>query len=311
MRSLVTGGAGFIGGHLVEALVSEGDEVVVLDDFSTGQWSNLAAVRDRVTVIEGSVADEAAVARAVAGCQRVFHQAAIASVPATIERPVHTQRVNLAGTLNVLEASRAAGVQRLVFASSAALYGDQGARACREDMTPQPQSPYAIEKLAAEHYVRLYAQIYGLHTVALRYFNVFGPRQDPKSPYSGVISIFADRLMCGQPVTIFGDGEQTRDFVYVGDVVRANLLAGGLPVPEGLVCNIGQGQGTSLNTLYAQLAEALGGPEAPLYAPARTGDIRHSLADVRRTRAALGFRPQVSVAQGLAQLVAWLRDGAR
>lgn len=307
MRSLVTGGAGFIGSHLVDALVAQGDEVVVFDNLSTGKPANLAAVAERITFVEGDVADIDAVRAAVADCDRVFHQAAVASVPATIEQPLHTQRVNLAGTLNVLEASRGAGVQRVVFASSAAVYGDQGDGTCREDLRPQPQSPYAIEKLAAEHYVRLYADLYGQKTAALRYFNVFGPRQDPSSPYSGVISIFVDRLLRGEVPTIFGDGEQTRDFIYVGDVVRANLAAGAVDAPAGLVCNLGRGQTTTLNALYRDLARILGGPETPSYGPGRPGDIRHSLADVRRAKAALGFSAETPVAAGLEALVSWVK----
>jgi UDP-glucose 4-epimerase len=307
MRSLVTGGAGFIGSHLADALVAQGDEVVVFDNLSTGNLKNLAGIADRITFIQGDVADLESVREAVADCQRVFHQAAVASVPATIEQPLHTQRVNLAGTLNVLEACRSAQVERVVFASSAAVYGDQGEGTCREDLRPQPQSPYAIEKLAAEHYVRLYADLYGQKTAALRYFNVFGPRQDPRSPYSGVISIFVDRLLRGEVPTIFGDGEQTRDFVYVGDVVRANLAAGAVDAPAGLVCNLGRGQTTTLNALYGHLAKLLGGPPAPNYAESRAGDIRHSLADVRRAKAALGFSAETEVADGLALLVDWVR----
>ncbi len=304
MKSLVTGGAGFIGSHLVDALVAAGDTVVVLDDLSTGRLANLAGVADRVTFLRGSVAVRADVDQAMAGCDRVFHQAAVASVPATIDAPVDTHFVNLGGTLNVLESARAAGVQRVVFASSAAVYGETDGTACVEAATPRPQSPYAVEKLAAEHYVRVWAPLYGLPTVALRYFNVFGPRQDPSSPYSGVISIFADRLRRGLVPTIFGDGGQTRDFVYVADVVRANLAAGALDAPSGLVCNVGRGESTSLNALYGHLAALLGGPATPGYQPVRAGDIRHSLADISVARAALGYAPTVSVADGLAALVA-------
>ena len=303
MKSLVTGGAGFIGSHLVDALVAAGDQVVVLDDLSTGKRANLAPVADRISFIEGDVADKATVARAVAGCDRVFHQAAVASVPATIERPVATHHVNLGGTLMVLEAARAAGVKRVVFASSAAVYGNTGAAACVETARPNPQSPYAVEKLAAEQYVRVWADLYGMPTAALRYFNVFGPRQDPGSPYSGVISIFADRLRRGQVPTIFGDGEQTRDFVFVADVVRANLAAGALDAPAGVVCNIGRGEATTLNQLYGHLARQLGGPPKPEYGPTRAGDIRDSMANVDRAAEQLGWRAQVSVADGLKALV--------
>jgi UDP-glucose 4-epimerase len=303
VKALVTGGAGFIGSHLVDALVARGDSVVVIDDLSTGRRENLALAGDRVRLIEGCVTDRAAVDAAMAGCEVVFHQAAVASVPATIDRPVHTNRVNFGGTLNVLEAARAAGARRVVFASSAALYGDVGDTPCHEGMAPNPQSPYAVEKLGSEHYVRVWAELFGLETVALRYFNVFGPRQDPSSAYSGVISIFVDRLRRGLVPTIYGDGEQTRDFVYVGDVVAANLAAADVERAPGLVCNIGRGDTTTLNTLYGHLAAILGGPPAPSYGPTRAGDIRHSRANVDRAAALLGWCAQVPVAEGLRALV--------
>ncbi len=310
MKVLVTGGAGFIGSHLVEALVARGDEVVVLDDLSTGKRANLAAVAGQVDLQVGSVADRAAVDRAIAGCAIAFHQAAVASVPKTIEAPVETNAVNFGGTLNLLEAARAAGTRRVIFASSAAVYGDEAPLPVAEDAPVAPLSPYAIEKLCAEHYVRVWAPLFGLETVALRYFNVFGPRQDPKSPYSGVVSIFVDRILKGEAPTIFGDGEQTRDFVAVADVVRANLAAATVEAPKGLVCNVARGEATSLNQLYAALADLAGGAPPPQYGPTRAGDVRHSRAVVDRARDALGFVAETPVRDGLAALLDWARSTA-
>lgn len=303
MRALVTGGAGFIGSHLVDALVARGDDVVVLDDLSTGHRENLAGVEGRVDLQVGSVADRDAVAKAVLGCDRVFHLAAVASVQRTVEAPVETNAVNFGGVLNVLEAARAQGVGRVVFASSAAVYGDRGDAKVHEDDTPNPQTPYAIEKLQAERYVRIWPGLLGQDAVALRFFNVFGPRQDPSSPYSGVVSIFVSRLLAGQPVTIFGDGEQTRDFVAVDDVVHALLAAADRPKGDGLVCNVARGEATSVNDLYRHLAEIIGVDAKPTYAPGRPGDIRHSLANNTRLVQDLGVTPRTSVAVGLRRLV--------
>ena len=303
MRVLVTGGAGFIGSNLVDALVARGDEVVVLDDLSTGKRENLAAAGGSARLIVGSVADYETVRSAAEGCALIYHEAAVASVQRTVESPVETNLINLGGTLNVLEAAREVKARRVVFAGSAATYGDNPDLPLREDANPRPQSPYAIEKLASEQYVKVWADLYGLETVTLRYFNVFGPRQDPGSPYSGVISIFVDRLLRGQVPTIFGDGEQTRDFVFVADVVRANLLAGSVEGVTGRVFNIAGGGPTSLNQLYGHLQKVIGGAERPNYGTVRAGDIRHSLADIGAARAALGYEPQVAVADGLARLV--------
>jgi UDP-glucose 4-epimerase len=308
MRVLVTGGAGFIGSHLVDALVARGDDVVVLDDLSTGRRENLATAGDKAQLIVGSVTDPNAVRAAAAGCALVYHQAAVASVQRTVEAPADTQRVNLGGTLNVLEAARAEGVRRVVFAGSAAVFGDSEALPLVESAQPRPMSPYALEKLASEQYVAVWASLYGLETVTLRYFNVFGPRQDPSSPYSGVISIFVDRLLSGRAPTIFGDGEQTRDFVYVEDVVRANLLAGLAPGASGQVFNVARGESTTLRAVYDALGHATGVNVAPHFAESRAGDIRHSRADIGRARSILGFEPQVHVAEGLARLVAAARQ---
>ncbi len=307
MRVLVTGGAGFIGSHLVDALVARGDVVNVLDDLSTGQRKNLEGASDRATLFVGCVTDLAAVRAAMDGCALVFHQAAVASVQRTIDEPLHTSRVNLGGTLNVLEAAREKGVRRVVFAGSAATYGDNPALPLSESEDPRPMSPYAIEKLASEQYLRVYSQLFAVETVTLRYFNVFGPRQDPSSPYSGVISIFVDRLLRGLTPTINGDGLQSRDFVYVADVVAANLLAASVSGANGGTFNIARGVSTTLIDLYAALSQVIGGPRQPGFAPARAGDIRHSLASISRARNVLGFAPKVELADGLAQLVAAVR----
>jgi UDP-glucose 4-epimerase len=307
MKVLVTGGAGFIGSHIVDALVARGDTVVVLDDLSTGRRANLAAVAGDVRLDVGSVADLDAVRRAAEGCEVVFHMAAVASVQRTVEAPIDTSAVNLGGTLNVLEAARAAGARRVVFAGSAAAYGDNPALPLRESETPRPLSPYAIEKLASEQYMRVWSQLYGLETVTLRFFNVFGPRQDPSSPYSGVISIFVDRLMAGRPAAIYGDGRQTRDFVYVADVVRANLLAASVPEANGRTFNVARGEETTVRELYDTLRRIVGrGPE-PVFAEPRAGDIRHSRADIGAARQSLGFAPEHTVEEGLRRLVESVR----
>ncbi len=309
MKVLVTGGAGFIGSNLVDALVARGDEVVVLDDLSTGKRENLRQAGDGARLVVGSVADRDTVFGAAAGCELIYHEAAVASVQRTVEEPLETHRTNLGGTLNVLEAARAVGARRVVFAGSAAAYGDNPDLPLREDANPRPLSPYAIEKLASEQYLGVWASLFGLETVTLRYFNVFGPRQDPSSPYSGVISIFVDRLLGGRVPTIFGDGEQTRDFVFVEDVVRANLLAGSVDGVSGRTFNVARGAPTSLNELYAHLQGIIGGPERPTYGAPRAGDIRHSLANVDAARDGLGFGAQVSVVDGLARLVESVRAG--
>lgn len=307
MRVLVTGGAGFIGSHLVDALVARGDAVVVLDDLSTGRRENLAQAGEGARLVVGTVADYETVLAAAQGCELIYHEAAVASVQRTVEFPVETNAINLGGTLNVLESARAVGARRVVFAGSAAAYGDNPEMPLREDAKPRPLSPYAVEKLSSEHYMKVWAGIYGLETVTLRYFNVFGPRQDPSSPYSGVISIFVDRLLRDLVPTTYGDGEQTRDFVYVGDVVQANLLAGTRAGVGGQVFNIARGERTTLNQLYATLRDLIGGPERPNLADARAGDIRHSLADIGAARERLGYAPEVSVAEGLARLLAAVR----
>lgn len=302
---LVTGGAGFIGSHLCRRLAAEGHAVRVLDDLSTGKRENLEGVG--VDFREGDLRDAQLLAAVVRGVDCVLHQAAIASVAVSVSQPLLEQEVNLVGTLRLLEAARQAGVRRVVFAGSAAAYGNSSASPKREEMRPEPASPYGLSKVAGEHYCRIYSEVFGLETVCLRYFNVFGPRQDPASPYSGVISLFARRMLRGQPPTIFGDGEQSRDFVYVEDVVQANMLACRAKQARGEIYNIGCGRSTTIAELARQLNRILGTELEPQFAPARPGDVRVSLADISKARARLGYAPAVRFAEGLARTVDWMR----
>ncbi len=301
---LVTGGAGFIGSHLVEALVERGERLRVLDDFSTGRRENLAAVTEHIELLEGDVADPDTVERAVARCDYVLHLAAIASVQASLEEPRRTHRVNVGGTLNVLEAARRAGVRRVVFASSTAIYGDHTALPLREELSPRPLSPYAASKAAGEVYCSAFHASYGLPTVALRFFNVYGPRQYPTNPYSGVVSIFAARMTGGERPVIYGDGKQTRDFVYVADVIRAVLLACEQEAVVGGAFNIAGGMQTSVLQLVTALNQVLDTSLTPTFAPARTGEVRFSEGDVRRAREALGWEARTPLREGLSRLIA-------
>ena len=304
---LVTGGAGFIGSHLCRRLRASGYAARVLDDLSSGRRENLAALDGEVDLVEGDLRDEALVSAALAGVDYVLHHAAVASVQASIERPRFEQEVNAAGTLQLFEAARRAGVRRVVFASSAASYGNDPTGPKREEMLPAPESPYAISKIAGEYYARVYSSLYGLEVVCLRYFNVFGPRQDPSSPYSGVISIFAERMLAGAAPTVFGDGGQSRDFVYVDNVVEANMRACATPGIAGRVYNIGCGRSASLLELVAALNRVLGTAIEPEFAPARPGDVRISLADITRAQRELGYEPVVHFEEGLEQTLAWMR----
>jgi UDP-glucose 4-epimerase len=307
VKALVIGGAGFIGSHLTERLVRDGHSVRVLDNLTTGKKENLAPIAGDVELVVADVRHPDRLRQEMRDCEVVFHQAAIVSVPYSVEHPQETLDVNLRGTLNVLEAARSAGVRRVVMASSAAVYGEDPELPKRESMLPSPISPYGFEKLGGEHYMSIWTKLFGLETVALRYFNVFGPRQDPSSPYSGVISIFVDRILRDQPLTIFGDGEQSRDFVFVADVVQANLLAGSQPKASGRVYNVGGGKRTTLNQLSKILAGIAGRDVKPRHADPRAGDIRDSLADIARARAELGYEPKVSVEDGLRRLVESVR----
>jgi len=306
MRALVTGGAGFIGSHIAERLLSRGDEVVVLDNFWSGHRRNLDGLA--VRLVEADVRDARAVAEAARGCDVIFHEAAIVSVPYSVEHPQESHDVNIQGTLNVLQAARAAGVKRVVFASSAAVYGEEPTLPKTEAMRPEPMSPYGVEKITGEHYLATWSKLFGVETVALRYFNVFGPRQDPRSPYSGVISIFVDRILAGQTLTFFGDGSQTRDFVYVGNVVDANLLAATVPGVSGRMFNVGCGKRTSLLTLASLIERAAGKTVERRFGEPRAGDIKDSVADIARARAELGYAPAVDVEEGLVRLVDHVRS---
>lgn len=308
--ALVTGGAGFIGSHLVDRLVRAGWRVRVLDDFSSGTEANLAASRGHFELLRGDVCDPALAARAVAGTEVVFHEAAIPSVPRSVAEPEWTNRVNVDATLALLQASRAAGVQRFVFAGSCAAYGNGEQLPKKEDMAPEPESPYALQKVAAEGYCTLFTKLYGFETVALRYFNVYGPRQNPQSEYAAVLPRFITACLAGQAPTIYGDGEQTRDFVFVGDVALANLLAAESPKAVGSVVNVAGGRRISLNELLRAIQDVAGTRLAAKHVPARAGDVRHSLASLARAEALLGFRPQTPLLDGLAVTIDSYR-GAR
>ena len=306
--SLVTGGAGFIGSHIVEELVRRGHAVRVLDDFSTGKAANLSAVRDRVDVIEGDVRDLAACRRAAAGADFVFHEAAQISVPKSVEDPFLNDGINVGGTLNVLWAAKEAGAKKLVFASSTSVYGDNPDLPKRETMSGVPLSPYALSKWIGERYCQSFSRIYGLPTVALRYFNVFGPRQDPRSQYAAAVPIFITRMLAGEPPVIYGDGEQTRDFVFVEDVAQANLLAAEATGVSGEVFNVASAESLTVNRLARTIADVLGRALTPIYAPERAGDIRHSAADIDKIEAVLGYSPRFDFRRGLERTIAWYRE---
>ncbi len=301
---LITGGAGFIGSHLADALLARGYPVRVLDNLSTGRRDNLPLHDPRLELIEGDIADAHLLERAVAGCGAVAHLAAVASVQASVEDPVSTHRSNFIGTLNLCEAMRTQGVRRLLFASSAAVYGQNGeGQAVSEDTPKAPLTPYAADKLASEHYLDFYRRQHGLEPAVFRFFNIFGPRQDPSSPYSGVISIFAERALAGTPIDIFGDGEQTRDFVYIGDLVGILCQALLRERFEAGPVNVGLGRSISLNGLLDALKALLGGLPPLRHQPARAGDIRHSRADNRRLLGCYEFPEPTPLADGLARLL--------
>lgn len=303
---LVTGGAGFIGSHIVEALAAEGHAVKVFYNLATGHRENLDHLKGLHTLIEGDVRDTAALEAAMRGVEFVFHEAAMVSVPVSCEKPRECHEVNATGTLNVLLAAKEAGVRRVVMAATAAAYGNNPALPKRETMRPEPESPYGLTKVTGEYYMRSFATLYGLQTVALRYFNVYGPRQDPRSAYSGVISKFVDVLAAGGTPTIFGDGKQTRDFVYVKDVVQANLKAmHATPVEPGQVINVGTGKAVSLLDLLAVLGDLFGRKVEPKFALPRVGDVLHSLADIAVARRTLGYEPRTTLHEGLGALLEW------
>ena len=311
MKILVTGGAGFIGSHIAERCVRDGHDVRVYDNLSSGRRENLATFADRVELIEADVRDAPQLEYYAAGCDVIFHEAAVVSVPYSIEHPQETHDVNIQGTINVLEAARRQKVKRVVFACSAAVYGEEPTLPKVETMAAQPISPYGIEKITGEHYLHVWNRLYGVEAVSLRYFNVFGPRQDPRSPYSGVISVFVDRALRGVAPTVYGDGLQSRDFVYVANVVDANIRAATTPAAAGRAYNVGCGQKTTLRELAAILGRIVGKNLEPVYAEARAGDIRESVADISRARAELGYTAEIGVEEGLRALVDHVRRSAQ
>ena len=306
---LVTGGAGFIGSHLVEELIRRGEQVRVLDNLSSGKRRNLAHIPG-VEFLEGDLVDPAACARATEGVDYVLHQAAIPSVPRSVKDPVTSNRSNIDGSLNILVAARDAGVKRLVYAGSSSAYGDTPTQPKHEEMPTNPLSPYALQKLVGEQYGQIFTRLYGLETVTIRYFNVFGPRQDPGSPYSGVISLFSTAVLEGRQPTIYGDGGQTRDFTYIANVVDGVLRACDAPAVAGEVINVATGGRISLNDLLQVMNGLVGTALSPLYADARQGDVRDSQADITKARTRLGYTPLVSLEEGLRRTLEWARSEA-
>jgi nucleoside-diphosphate-sugar epimerase len=305
MRYLVTGGAGFIGSNTVDELVRRGHGVVVLDDLSSGKEDNLAEVRSKITFMKGSITDIEAVQKAMVQADYVIHLAARTSVPRSVKDPVDTNRINVDGTLNVLVAARDNKVKRVVFAASSSAYGDTPTLPKSEDMPAVPISPYGVSKYVGELYAQTFGRCYGLENVCLRYFNIFGPRQDPDSPYSGVLSRFSTAFLDSTPAVVFGDGEQTRDFTYVENAVRANILACEAPSATGRTFNIGTGHAISLNQVLQMLQKASGKTLDTKYEPAREADIRDSVADIRLAKEFLGYEPVVLFEEGLERTYAW------
>jgi len=308
---LVTGGAGFIGSHITETLVERGERVRVLDNLSTGHLSNMAGFRERIEFIEADLVDARAVAEAVEGVDCIFHQAALASVPRSVQAPLDTNAACVTGTVTLLDAARRAGVRRMVYAGSSSAYGDQPTSPKRETDLPAPISPYGAAKLAAEYYCRAFTATYGFETVSIRYFNVFGPRQDPDSPYSAVIPLFITAMLAGRQPVIYGDGRQSRDFTYVANVVRANLLAADAASVAGRTFNAAGGRSIDLLTLIDRLNRVLGTDVQPIHADPRPGDIRESLADISQARQMLGYQPIVDVEEGLRLSIDYYRQLAR
>ncbi|MCR4404990.1 MAG: SDR family oxidoreductase [Candidatus Acetothermia bacterium] len=306
---LVTGGAGFIGSHIVERLVREGQRVRVIDNLSTGKRENIEPFLGEVEFIESDIRDLGLVREAMEGVDYVSHQAAVPSVPRSVKDPMTSNSVNVEGTLNILIAARDAGVKRVVYASSSSVYGDTPTLPKHEGMKPEPRSPYAVSKLAGELYCQVFFHVYGLETVALRYFNVFGPRQDPQSQYAAVVPKFITAFLQGEPPTIFGDGEQSRDFTHIENVVEANLLAAKAPGVAGEVFNIACGERITVNELARLLTEIVGvNPKLkPKYALARPGDLRHSLADISKAQELLGYEVKVNTREGLERTVEWYK----
>ena len=307
MAYLVTGGAGFIGSHITEELLKRGDEVVILDNMYSGRSENLAA-NPKAVFVEGSIMDSGILDSICTeyDIEGIFHLAAVASVQKSIENPAHVHEVNVTGTLNVLEAARKHGVRKVVLSASAAAYGDNPVFPKREDMLPEPLSPYAVSKIASEMYCKTYAELYNMQTISLRYFNVFGPRQDPNGEYAAVIPKFTEKICAGESPTVFGDGKQTRDFVYVKDVARANILAMDSDI-SGLF-NIGTGIQTSLNNLAKMIMDAAEISVDMKYEPAREGDVRHSVADISKAKSELGYKPEWELTDGIKETVEYFKE---
>jgi nucleoside-diphosphate-sugar epimerase len=307
--ALVTGGAGFIGSHIASALLAEGARVRVLDDLSTGHSENIDEIGGDIDFIQGSVADEELLNKALEGVELIFHEAAIPSVPRSVQAPRQTHVASVDGTFSLLVAARDQKVRRVVYAASSSAYGDQPTLPKSEQMSPDPLSPYAVAKLVGEYYCRVFTRVYGLETVSLRYFNVFGPRQDPGSQYSGVVSRFISALLSGQRPVIYGDGEQSRDFTYIDNVVSANLKAAEASGAAGKVINVANGMRITLNQLLAEVKDLTGtqGVEAEYLEP-RVGDVRHSLADISMARELLGYESQVGLREGLQRTLDWWKS---
>jgi nucleoside-diphosphate-sugar epimerase len=307
-KYLVTGAAGFIGRSIAAALLARGEAVRGVDSFITGKRANLAGL-EAMEFIKGDLADPAVCERACAGVEIVFHEAALASVPRSVADPAATNRNCVDATVNLLVAARAAGVRRVIYAGSSSVYGETPTLPKHEEMLPSPMSPYAVAKLAGEHYLRVFTRVYGLETVTLRYFNVFGPYQDPASHYSGVLAIFCRKMLAGEQPTIYGDGEQSRDFTFIQNVVEANLLAAAAPAEKvsGQMMNVATGAAVTLNRAFDVLCELTGYHGKPAYAEPRPGDIRHSLAGIHRAQALLGYTPQVDFREGLRRTVEWYK----
>jgi len=304
-KALVTGGAGFIGSHLVDALLAGGAKVTVLDNLSTGHRSNLAKVLPKINFIEGDICHRGAVEKAADGCDVIFHEAAVVSVPQTVDDPIHSAEVNQSGTLTVLDVARTKGAIRVILASSCAIYGDDPAQPKHEGHLPRPKSPYALQKFTGEMYARLYCELYGLETISLRYFNVYGPRQDPSSPYSGVISIFMNKVEKREAPVIYGDGEQSRDFIFVKDVVRANLMAATTDDAKGQAINVGTGVDVTINKLWKIICNLSGHEMSPHYEAQRLGDIQMSLADIQNANRIIGFSPAYRFKNGIETTFKW------
>jgi nucleoside-diphosphate-sugar epimerase len=306
-KVLVTGGAGFIGSHIVDTLIEKGCKVTILDNLTTGKLSNLEHVRQKITFIKGDIEDIRVVRQATMNCDVVFHEAALVSVPRSVQEPIKSAMINDIGTLNVFEAARENHVKRVIFACSSAVYGDDPEVPKHEQMRPKPMSPYAVQKLTGEYYAQMYYDLYGVEAVSLRYFNVFGPRQDPSSPYSGVISIFMSKANQGKTPTIYGDGKQTRDFVFVNDVVSANLLAATVEGVGKEVFNVGTGSRISIYELWQKISAMAKLKVSPQYGPERPGDIRDSVSNIDRIRKRLGFLPRYSFEEGLEVTFDWYK----